>query len=168
MFLVCPAIFDYQKGTSSTSKLALRDWPIKSWNHLIYLLEEKKLVFNIITTKNLKKNFKTQNDNIICPSNLNDLFEYIKNADLILTQDSGFMHIARYFKKKVIVLFGPTNPYIFTGGNEIVIRDSNLKCSPCHDGRNFTNCNDNACMKSIQPEYVYRVVLEVMQSLKIN
>ena len=166
MFLVCPAIFDYQKGNSSTSNLALRDWPITSWNKLIRLLEDEKVVFKLITTKNLKKNFKTQNHNIICPSNLDELFEYIKNSDLIITQDSGFMHIARYFKKKVIVLFGPTNPYIFTGGDEIVIRNSTLNCSPCHDGRNFINCNDNICMKSINPEYVYRVVLEVIQSLK--
>ena len=76
------------------------------------------------------------------------------------------MHISRFFKTKVIVLFGPTNPFIFTGGEEIVIRNNSLNCSPCHNGRNFESCNDNICMTSIDPSYVFKVVFEVMGSLR--
>ena len=115
-------------------------------------------------TKELSKKFTKFKNKIIFANNLEELFAIVGSAKLVLTQDSGFMHIARFKKTKVIALFGPTDPYIFAQSEEIIIRNEEISCSPCHDGRKFSNCSDNICMKSINPDYVFFVLLNNLEN----
>jgi heptosyltransferase-2 len=62
----------------------------------------------------------------------------IKNASAVITHDTGMMHIAAAFKKKIISIWGNTIPefgmYPYYGNHQITNHKSqitNLSCRPC-------------------------------------
>ncbi len=81
----------------------------------------------------------------------------MERANLVISADSGPMHLAAAVSKNLIALFGPTEPKI-TGprgkANTIIIhKDMGCKI-PCYE----LDCRDNLCMKTISVE---DVLLEV-------
>lgn len=161
MILLCPATFT----EGSTKRLALRDWPIEHWKCLYQHLIKNDFDTRIITPLNQKDNYIDFFEAVICPANLSHLFSIIESAKLVVTQDSGYMHIARFKKTKVLALFGPTNPKIFTNNHELVLQNKNIDCSPCHDGRQFTvDCKNNICMQSIEPKHVFNTIKHIISN----
>ncbi len=62
----------------------------------------------------------------------------VKNADRVITHDTGMMHIAAAFKKKIISVWGSTvpefgmTPYLPEGeGLSVIAEVKNLPCRPC-------------------------------------
>ena len=89
-------------------------------------------------------------------TSLKELGALMERADLVISGDSGPMHIAVAMRSSVIALFGPTSPR-FTGpygrGNYEVIR-KDIGCDvPCYD----LTCDDNRCMKAITVDDVLGV-----------
>ncbi len=68
--------------------------------------------------------------------NLNQSASFVKQAELVITHDTGLMHIAAALKKRIISVWGNTipefgmYPYLAAEGSEIV-EVKNLKCRPC-------------------------------------
>jgi ADP-heptose:LPS heptosyltransferase len=68
--------------------------------------------------------------------NLNQSASLVRDARLVLTNDTGLMHIAAAFKKKILSFWGNTvpdfgmYPYMPGKGSEI-FEVSDLKCRPC-------------------------------------
>lgn len=82
---------------------------------------------------------------------LKDLYEYmdwINSCRLIISTDSLGLHMAFAFKKKVIGLFGPTDPeeiYFYHKG-EAIVAESDCPHLPCY----FPACKNNLdCMNTI-------------------
>ena len=70
--------------------------------------------------------------------NLNESADLVRNARLIITNDTGLMHIAAAFKKKIISVWGNTVPQFGMDayyGNETISNFKseikNLSCRPC-------------------------------------
>lgn len=68
----------------------------------------------------------------------------VKNAKLILTNDTGLMHIAAAFKKTIFSLWGNTIPELgmypyFPGEGSKILEVNNLKCRPCSK-IGYSNC----------------------------
>jgi ADP-heptose:LPS heptosyltransferase len=65
---------------------------------------------------------------------LNQSASIIKNAKIVYTHDTGMMHVAAAFKKKVISIWGNTVPefgmYPYQTDYE-VIEHRDLNCRPC-------------------------------------
>jgi heptosyltransferase-2 len=165
MISIIPALFE----NGSSNRLKLRDWPIENWKMLIYLLKGEFNNLQLISTKFHIHNFSSISNDIplLTPSNIQSLYEIIKNSNLIITQDSGIMHLASQSGVKVIALFGPTDPNIFGNNKIIPITSQDVYCSPCHNGIKFTvDCNRNNCMLSITPINVYNLVLKTLSQSK--
>lgn len=72
-------------------------------------------------------------------STLNESAFLIKNSKAVITPDTGMMHIAAAFQKKIISVWGNTIPefgmYPFMNEENkssfIVIENNNLRCRPC-------------------------------------
>ncbi len=87
----------------------------------------------------------------------------LKQMDLVISNDTGPMHLAAALKVPVVALFGPTDP-VRTGpygGASVVIRAKDAPCSPCFKAR----CRrpDRACMAGIAPDAVVQAALQLLQ-----
>ena len=61
----------------------------------------------------------------------------IKRAKFVITPDTGMMHIAAAFNKRIISIWGGTEKRLgFTpynnNANSVIIENTNLSCRPCH------------------------------------
>lgn len=87
-----------------------------------------------------------------------------KKADLVISSDSGPLHIAVSVGANVIAFFGPTSPLV-TGpykatGKKVVILHKDVGCRvPCYDA----GCVDYKCMSAITPQEVFEAVKKVLE-----
>ena len=83
-------------------------------------------------------------------TSLTELAALLKRAAVVVTNDSGPMHLAVALGRPVVGVFGPTDP-VRVGPYrrmESVVR-AGVACSPCHF-RRLSQCpHDHACMKQV-------------------
>lgn len=81
---------------------------------------------------------------------------------LIITNDSGLMHIASAMKKKIVAIFGPTVRefgFFPVGKEQVVLERKNLYCRPCsHIGGKQCPEGHFRCMNEIQVEEVIKSI----------
>jgi 3-deoxy-D-manno-octulosonic-acid transferase/heptosyltransferase-1 len=92
---------------------------------------------------------------------LNELAFLQAQATVVVTPDSGPMHLAASLGTPVIALFGPTDP-VLTGpygtGHTIITKD--VDCRPCFKRQ----CSSKECMTGITPEGVCDGVSSYLRS----
>ena len=91
---------------------------------------------------------------------LQEMIEWIRAAELMVSNDTGPMHVAAALGKPVVALLGPTEPYR-TGpyGQVAEVLHQPLPCAPCFKAT-CANPEKMACLRTITPE---RVAAEVMR-----
>jgi lipopolysaccharide heptosyltransferase II len=96
--------------------------------------------------------------NLCGKTGLPELAALLAASDLVISGDSGPMHIACAVGTPVVALHGPTDPAISgpTDPSAIVLRVP-LWCSPCYDASATAECRfgNPVCMKSLAPDVVY-------------
>lgn len=86
-----------------------------------------------------------------------------KKSDLVISGDSGPLHIAVAVGAKAIGLFGPTSPKI-TGPykadeEKVIVLDRGIGCKvPCYDDK----CADYGCMAAITAQEVFEAVQRLL------
>jgi heptosyltransferase-3 len=91
---------------------------------------------------------------LIPPCNLKQLAAILSRCGLLVTNDSGPMHIAAAVGTPVVAIFGPTNPDLQgpVGVPHEVIQYQKILCLGC----NFTSCPiGNPCMEELPAEEVF-------------
>ena len=112
--------------------------------------------------KSIEISNKTSNTiNKVGEINLNQSASIIKQSDLIITSDTGLMHIASAFNKNIISIWGNTipefgmSPYLIDNNKSIIIENKDLKCRPCSKigykkcPKNHFNCMNNIDVNKI-------------------
>ena len=85
----------------------------------------------------------------------------MSRAQYVVTNDSGPFHIARGVNSKVFVIFGPTDPKMFTYDDNTVLLYNDLDCSPCSlHGDEKCPQGHFRCMKELTPEKVFAKISE--------
>ncbi len=89
-------------------------------------------------------------------TSLREMVEWIRRSELMVTNDTGPMHVAAALGKPVVAMFGPTEPRR-TGpyGQMQGVLQTPLACVPCMKPY-CTNPDTMACLRSITPSQVYR------------
>ncbi len=131
-------------------------------NILIVLTGAKK---DIILTDFIKN--ETGSDRVFIAAgetSLKDLACIFKASDLVISADSGPLHLASAVKAKTVSLFGPTSPELtgVRGKGENVTIFSDLDCRiPC-----YLDCCplNNKCMEDITVEEVILSVKKLLRS----
>lgn len=100
--------------------------------------------------------------NLVGRTSVPELAALLAASDLLVTGDSGPLHIACALRTPVVALHGPTDPAISgpTAPDAIVLR-RDLWCAPCYDASATAECrfHNPVCMKSIAPDTVFTATL---------
>ena len=145
-----------------------RRWNSESYAKVITLLAEKYLQAIFVLTgsasetawvneieNEIDNKKKSQVVNIAGKISLPELFAAIHEANLVITNDSGPMHIAYAMQKPVVALFGPCSPQQYGVNPNGIVIYKNIYCSPCVHDFIIPPCKgDNQCMKLISIDEV--------------
>lgn len=148
---------------------ALRRWPISHYANLLKRLSSHPL--NLIVTGSATDQWVEPHladipfHNLIGKLSLLDLISLLQQSHLLITHDSGPLHLAKFSPCPKIALFGPTIPYEKVSNVEnihILWEGGNLACCPCYDGKNYARCSNNVCLQNIKPEQVELKALNLL------
>lgn len=81
-----------------------------------------------------------------------ELAAALRQADLVITPDTGLLHLAVLLGVPVVALFGPSDPVVagLPEGTGQVLR-TGIGCSPCRERR----CQRRQCLEALSPEVVF-------------
>ncbi len=120
---------------------------------------EDRPVIDVITSKmrNVPLNFAGK-------TGLKELACLYGRCRVLITTDTGPMHMAAAMGCPVVALFGPTSP-LRTGpyGRAHKVITSGVECSPCLK----KDCDQMFCMQNITVESVFEAVKEILEHGKI-
>ena len=93
-------------------------------------------------------------------TNLSEAIDLMSLCDAIVSNDSGLMHVAAALDKKLVAIYGSSDPHHTPPMNsKAVIEYLGLECSPCF--KRECPLQHLNCLKKIQPA-------SIISSLKIN
>jgi heptosyltransferase-2 len=81
----------------------------------------------------------------------------LNDADLLVTHDTGPLHLAGITRCALVGIFGPTDPHgrlPQRPGTVALWGGEGFACRPCYDGHSFAPCPANDCMAQITPAQV--------------
>ncbi|MCD6419475.1 MAG: glycosyltransferase family 9 protein [Synergistetes bacterium] len=98
--------------------------------------------------------------NLVGRTTLGRLAALLESIDLLISNDTGVLHLASAMQAPTVAIFGPGNwkrygPY----GNKYIIVHLDLPCMPCN--RNYCKYGDFRCIKDIPVEMVERACYEI-------
>ena len=152
---------------------ATKEWPQEKWYSLIKSLQYRA---NFVCLGGPKEatQYKPLMDslaaegidqimlNMLGKTTLQEVGALIESCDVVVTADTGSLHIALALNKPVVALFGPTDPKLWgplTGTFKVLINDE-LDCLGCRKRR----CPkpDQYCMSGIEPVRVKKAIFELI------
>ena len=152
---------------------ATKEWPQEKWYSLIKSLQYRA---NFVCLGGPKEatQYKPLMDslaaegidqimlNMLGQTTLQEVGALIESCDVVVTADTGALHIALALNKPVVALFGPTDPKLWgplTGIFKVLVNDE-LDCLGCRKRR----CPkpDQYCMSGIEPVRVKKAIFELI------
>ena len=142
-------------------------WPVESYAEVVrqIAVEYPRLRFVILGQRQdtdlaalIENAAPGRSLNLTGQTSLPEMVEWIRLGVLTLTNDTGPMHVAAALGKKVVALFGPTEPRR-TGpyGQISQVLHLNLPCQPCMRPRCHWR-NPIECLRSLPPKTVVEAV----------
>lgn len=104
--------------------------------------------------------------NMAGKTSLSELIYLIKESALLITNDSGPMHIASATSTPILAIFGPTTRELgfFPYGSRSVVMESSIRCRPCtlHGSKSCPR-GHFLCMKMIKVRDVLNEVEKILK-----
>ncbi len=145
---------------------ASKRWPIDYFKELADLLIQKLncriVLLGSVEDAALVQDFGKENQdriiNLIGKTSLLDLISLVKRLDVLVTGDTAPLHVAAAMQRKIVALFGPTDPKRhMPPTNRALVFVHHLPCQPCYEG----DCKIEdklACMKKISVQEIFQAV----------
>lgn len=174
-----PAAFPLQLFSEPAPRVALvpfSRWPSKNWPVASFLEVGRRLrtqrdvsLFILGTAgeatacARMETELQERVGNLAGKTTLPQLGGVLQAMDLVITNDSGPMHLAAAVGTPVLAVFGPTDslrtgPY---GPGHRVIK-SKLLCQPCFSRK--CKFADGSCMRAVTPEMVLAAAIEMLDT----
>lgn len=142
-------------------------WPVGYFIELLQLLAKKfpATHFAVLgvagdkaTGETIRRGAPDRCLNLCGETSLPEMIEWIRLCDLMVSNDSGPMHVAAALRKPLVALFGPTEPRRTGpyGQMDSVLRIE-LPCAPCLKSY-CTWHNPNECLTAISPEAALQAI----------
>jgi ADP-heptose:LPS heptosyltransferase len=113
-------------------------------------------------TEQVRGNMKHDAVDLSGKLSLNDLAYIISRLDLLVTNDSGPMHIGAATQTPLVALFGPEDPKLmgpYTRQDLYRILYKDVTCRPCSQKR----CEHFRCLDLITPQEVFWKCIEILE-----
>lgn len=143
----------------------------KRWNNfpeLTKLLSDHEIVIlggddAIEDARKIENAAKERVVNLAGKTSLAEAAKIISGARVVVSNDSGLMHLAGFLGRPVVGIFGSTSP-VWTKpvGGTVRIAQKVVPCAPCFK-RECENGNYD-CLQSISADRVYELVVDVMET----
>ncbi len=143
-------------------------WPPEKFSGLIKLVKERLdasvIVFGSRGERALAESLCSNSNetvlNMVGETTIMQLAALIGSCDLLISNDTGPMHVACAVGTPLVAILGPTDP-VATGplGESVIIRKV-VDCAPCLKRECPT---DHRCMNLISADDVYRGVVELLE-----
>ena len=144
-------------------------WPIPYWATLIDRLIHQEGAQVVLTgapgdmpqIDQVTSRMHERAINLAGKTSLTQLAALLQRADLLISGDSGPLHMGVACGTPIIGIYGPTNPSL--GGPvspDATVLRSGIWCSPCYNARDTADCPfyTTQCMKNILPSQVFAIV----------
>ncbi|MFZ4115421.1 MAG: glycosyltransferase family 9 protein [Chthoniobacterales bacterium] len=148
-------------------------WPIERFRSVMDQLLPYPILWTLIGTaaerelaSPLVEGFSGLVENRIGKTSLEELIRVIQGLDLLLTNDTGSMHLAALFNIPTVALFGSTDP-VLTGPQGPIHRILRhpVECSPCF----LRTCPiDFRCMMGIASEEVVQAITGLLAAVEVK
>jgi lipopolysaccharide heptosyltransferase II len=153
-------------------------WPLPYWASLLDRLIREDVAQIVLTgapidlpyvedvvrrVRNISEQSAARVINLAGKTSLGQLAALLQRADLLITGDSGPMHIAAAVGTPLIAIHGPTDPaHSGPVSPQATILKSGIWCSPCYQAKDTADCRffTTQCMKNILPNQVYTIIQE--------
>ena len=142
--------------------------PAKKWpefNVLIRLMHEKEIV--ILGDKNdaemaskIAHHMPHRVHNLTGTTTIERAVSIISGASVVISNDSGLMHIAGFLGVPVVGIYGSTSPkWTRPLGNAVRIASAGLDCSPCY--KRICSKKHYSCLLRVAAESVVQLASEI-------
>ena len=143
-------------------------WPIPYWATLIDRLIRQEDAYVILTgapadlpqIESILHRMREHAINLAGKTSLTQLAALLQQADLLISGDSGPLHMGVACDTPIIAIYGPTSPAL-TGpvSPDAIVLRSGIWCSPCYNEKDPADCPfyTTQCMKNILPGQVFEV-----------
>jgi len=170
---------DYIVINPNASDLRIeRRWYYKNYVELINSILEENRSFRVILTgsktecdyvnkiySEIDNKYKSNVMDTSGKLSIEELINLIRNCKLLITNDSGPLHIAFALKKKTVALFGPCSPRQYIIHKNVYFIYKNIYCSPCVHQFTISPCKgDNQCMKQLKIGEVKKIIENILRN----
>lgn len=146
----------------------VKEWPLAHWFELAEALAQQGISVVVSCEPSQKRRldgaFANASAGVRVSSDL-DVLAFIgllKEATVVVTNDSGPLHLSYALGKPTVAIFGPTDPEnIIPGGVDVTVVRRVIECSPCYHLGIYDRCplTHHRCVKEIQTDEVLAPVL---------
>lgn len=157
------------------SSASVKDWPIRRWRKLADRLLESKMIERIVVLGvsghegELSAAFccLPQVEVLAGKLTIDAVFKTVRDADLVVANDSLGLHLASLYDRPAIGIFGP-NPPKWYGAVSRLSRNLHvpLACSPCQQPQGRERClrNHSTCpaLRRIDVDQVFAAAHEIL------
>ncbi|MBU0469452.1 MAG: lipopolysaccharide heptosyltransferase II [Candidatus Omnitrophica bacterium] len=152
----------------------LKRWPKENFVELIEKLigeyEQKNIKViisgapkDIVLVESIVEHLKEKPVILTGKTTLQQVVSLMSLAELLISADSGPLHIANSVNTDTIAIFGPTRPEITgpKGPGTVVVLQKDVECNrqPCYK----LDCDDNICMKSVTVDDVFDIAVKMIR-----
>ena len=155
------------------SRSYLKEWSEDCWIKIInYLTKNDNIVYltgakvDKIKAEKIKNSCDDKNKiNVVAGEySLEDTIKLLAKSKLVISIDTGIMHIASALDCNLIALHGPTSSKRWGPLNKNAVSiNSDLECAPCLNLGFEYGCNENKCMQKILPDFVIKKIRKFLE-----
>ena len=132
-----------------------RNWPVETASEFVHLAEERYGMPVVVAAPPEKRGeaASISGHNLAGKTEVPELIELVRRASLLVTPDSGPMHIAGAMGTKCVALFSKDLPSRWAPKRNCIPLSLGMECSPCDD-ETARKCPHVRCMRDISAQMV--------------
>jgi heptosyltransferase-2 len=149
-------------GKNALRASPLRRWPVENQAELARRFRAEGLSVALVGDHNdtwVRPHFEgIEVDDHIATLSITGTMSVMRGATLVVSHDTGPMHLARLVRAPLVALFGPQLPWKHIPADSdvtVLWGGAGLPCRPCYDPHEPALCTNNLCMQDLTVDYVF-------------